>query len=87
MLKRTVVAWSLAIALVPAMSWAKDDKWGSLSQREKERILQNYQRWNAMPDKDKEQLKEKWNQYQNLPPDQRDQIKQDYENQRRRRGR
>lgn len=87
MFKRIIVACSLAILLVPAVSSAKDDKWSKYSQREKDHILQNYQRWNSLPDKDKEQLKEKWNQFQTLPPDQRDQIKQDYENQRRRRGR
>lgn len=87
MFKRTVLIWSFAVLLVPAASWAKDDKWGKFSQREKDQIIQNYQRWNALPDKDKEQLKEKWNQFQSLPQDQRDQLKEDYEKKRRRRGR
>jgi hypothetical protein len=88
MLKRIMIAIGFsAILIAPVTSWAKDDRWGNFSPREKEHILQNYQRWNSMPEKDKEQLKQEWKRYQDMPQDQRDQIRQKYEDQRHRRGR
>ena len=84
---RAAAILALVLCLTPAASWGKDDKWGKLNPKEKEHILQNYQRWQNLPPQDKEHLKEEWNRFQRLPPDQQDQIKQKYEDMRRRRGR
>ena len=86
--KRALASFGLCLfLLLPSSGWARDagDSWRSLSPREKENVLRNYQRWQNLPPQDKEHLREEWNRWQNLPQDRRDQLKQRYEEQRRRR--
>ena len=88
MIKRNLIAFLLcASVLMPALGWSRDDgdNWRSLSPKEKDNVLRNYQRWQTLPPSDKQHLREQWDRWQNLPRDRRDQIKRRYEEQRHRR--
>ena len=86
-MKTNVIAVLICACLLwltaPAM--AANDSWRSLSPKEKDKVIRNYQRWEKLPPQDKEHLREEWNRYQSLPQDRRDRLKQRYNDQRRNR--
>ena len=62
-LKRFLAAVVVCLLLsLPTLGWARDngDNWRSLSPKEKENVLRNYQRWQTLPPRDKEHLREEW---------------------------
>ncbi len=62
---------------------AASDNWLNLTPREKDHVLENYQRWQRLPQQDKQHLRDEWNRWQRLPNDERERIKQRYDQQRR----
>ena len=75
-----------ALLLSPLAGWAANssENWRNLSPKEKDKVLQNYQRWQNLPRQDKEHLREEWDRWQRLPQDRRERLKQRYEERHRR---
>jgi hypothetical protein len=81
-MKRIVVLIFLSVLwLSPLAGWgaSSSDSWRSLTPKEKDKVLRNYQRWQNLPPQDKEHLREEWDRWQRLPQDRRDRLKQRYE--------